>query len=308
MSSRKARLKRRIMQRSALKIVLLSCLALLLLGFIYQLGQNSYSTIVKLNRDIKVAEYGHMEDRLSGEAIVLNKEEIASAQFEGRFENMVKDREKTRKGTLLGYYISSRGQTPLQAPVSGIFMRRTDGLEEVFREINLQAVSPEIFQYKTSAVAEDRPIQAGQAVYKIVNNLEPTRLLVHFPLERIDFDIVAKQQVNVFLAGKDLGTVIVKDMKKDFGEIVMILEFKDFQEELLNQRYIGVELVFNSCSGFLVPEKALVEREGKKGIYCTKDEDITFKPVDIIKIKGGKAIVEGLNKNDILVLNPSNYN
>ncbi len=308
MSSRKARLKRRIMQKSALKIVLLSCLAVLIIGIIYQLGQNTYSTFIKLNRDIKVAEYGHIEDKISGQAIVLNKEELASAEFEGHFENMVKDREKTSRGTLLGYYISSRGQTPLRAPVSGIFMRRTDGLEEVFRDINLQAVSPEIFQYKTSAVAENMNIQAGQAVYKIVNNLEPTRLLVHFPLDNIDFDIIAKQQVNVILDGKDMGKAIVKDMKQDFGEMLIILEFNDFREELLNQRYVGVELAFNSRSGYLIPEKALVEKEGKKGIYCTKDEDITFKPVDVIKIKDGKAVVEGLNKNDMLLINPSSYN
>jgi len=303
-SSRKARLKRKIMQRSALKMILLSGLALLILGFIYQVGQNTYAAIVKLNRDIKVADYGQMEDKLSGAAIVLNKEELASAEFEGRFENMVKDRERTSKGTLLGYYVSSRGQAPLRAPVSGIFTRRTDGLEEVFREINLQTVSPEIFEYQTSTVAEDKPIQAGQAVYKIVNNLAPTRLLVHFPLDKIDFDIVAKQQVNVISAEKDLGKATVKDMKTDFGEMLMILEFNGFREELLNQRYIGVDVVFDSKSGYLVPEKALVEREGKKGIYCTKDEDITFKPVQIIKIKEGKAVVEGLNKNDLLVLNP----
>jgi putative membrane fusion protein len=303
-SNRKARLKRKILKRSALKIVLLSCLALLIMGFIYQLGHNTYSIIVKLNRNIKVAEYGHMEDKISGEAIVLYKEELASAQFEGRFENMVKDREKTRKGTLLGYYISSRGQTPLRAPISGIFMRRTDGLEEVFREINLQAVSPEIFNYQTSIVAEDKPIQPGQPVYKIVNNLEPIRLLVHFPIENLDFDIVEKQQVKVFLVGKDLGRATVKELKTDFGEMLMILEFNDFQEQLLNQRYIKIELVFDSRSGYLVPEKALVEKEGKKGIYCTKDEDIIFKPVDIIKIKDGKAVVEGLNKNDMVVINP----
>lgn len=306
MSSRKARLKRRMIQKSVLKLVLLSCLALLTLGFLYQLGLNTYSTVAKLNWDIRVAEYGHIEDKLLGKAIVLNKEELTSAQFEGRFENLVKEREKTRKGSLLGYYISSRGQTPLRAPISGIFMRRTDGLEEVFREINLQAVSPEIFQYKTSSVAEDKPIQAGQAVYKIVNNLEPTCLLVHFPLDDIDFDIVAKQQVTVMLAGKDLGKATIKDIKKDFGEMLMILELSGFREELLNQRYVEVDLVFDSCSGYLIPKKALVERDGKKGVYCTKDEDITFKPVEIIKVKADKAVVEGLNKNDLLVINPRN--
>jgi len=304
LSSRKYRVKRRIMQKSVLKVMLLSGLTFLILGFIYLLGQNTHSTMVKLNRDIRVVEYGLIEDKLSGEAIVLNKEELTSAQFEGRFENIVAEREKTGKGSLVGYYISSRGQTPLRAPVSGIFMRRTDGLEEVFKEINLQAVTPEVYKYKIRTVAEDKPIQVGQPVYKIVNNLEPTRLLVHLPLDQIDFDIVAKQRANILLAGKDLGKATIKEMKQDFGEMLMIMEFTDFREELLNHRYIEVELVFDSRSGYLVPEKALIEKEGKKGVYCTKQEDITFKPVNILKIKNGKAVVEGLNKNDLLVINP----
>ncbi len=305
MISRKSRIERQRVRKSAIKIVLLSCLAIIILGFIYKLGQGAYSTISKLNRDIKIAESGIIEDRVPGEAIVLNQEEIAAAEYAGRFENLVKDQEKISKGRLLGYYISARGQASLHAPISGVFIRRTDGLEEVFREINLQAASPEIFKYQTRVILDDKPIQAGQIIYKIVNNLEPTRLLFHSPLERLDFDIVLNQQANVIVDGKDLGKATVKEMKQDFGEILMILEFGEFKEELLDQRYTRVDLLFDSHTGYLVPEKALVESDGQKGIYCVDREDLTFKPVNVLKSKKGKLVVEGLRSQDMLLLNPA---
>jgi putative membrane fusion protein len=303
--SRGSRIARKQIQKRALKIVLLSCLAVLCLGLIYNLGQNAYSVITILNRDIKQAEYGYIEDKLFGQAVVINKEEVTSAQYPGRFENMVKDKEKTSKGRLLGYYISSRGQTALLAPISGIFIRQTDGLEEVFKDINLQAVTPEVFKYQTRTTAEDKPIQAGQTLYKITNNLEPTRLLFHSPLERVDFNINVNQKVNVILDGKDLGKATIKEMKQDFNEVLMILEFRDFQEELLNQRFVDIELIFDYRAGYLVPEKALVELDGKKGIYCADGENLTFKAIDVIKLKDGKAIVAGLNDKDMMLLNPT---
>jgi putative membrane fusion protein len=257
-----------------------------------------------LKQDIKVVTYGTIEDKLAGTAIVLNQEIVTPAQLEGRFENMIQEGGKTGKGSLLGYFVSSQGQTPLRAQMAGIFMRQTDGLEEVLRNINLQTVGPEVFKYKTHHISEDQKIMTGQAVYKIVDNLEPTRLMLHFPFNDVDFEVVLNQQANVFLKGNDLGKAKVVDVKRDFEELLMILEFNGFNEELLNQRFAGVELVFDSQSGYLVPNKAVIEKDGEKGIFLAKGEDITFKPVKIIKSKGDISIIEGLNKNDLVVTNP----
>jgi len=305
LSRRMARLERRVKKMTIIKAVMVLCLAVLALGFIYQLGVNTRSTISKLGQDIKAVEYGVLEDKLRGKAIVLRKEEVVLAESEGHFENMLKEKERTPKGSLLGYYMNSQGKTPLRAAVSGIFTCNTDGLEEVFRDVNLQSITPEVFKYKTTHKIEGQPTQAGQAVYKIVDSLHPTRLLVHLPLDEINFDVEVKQKVNIYFEGKDLGKAEIIEMKKDFGELLIIIEFDGFREDLLSQRYIEIEVVFDSQEGYIIPEKALIEREGKKGIYCLNGEDITFKPVNVIKTKDGMLIVKGLNENDMLLTNPS---
>ena len=306
MSRRMARLERRDKRMSVVRVGLIVGLCIVALGFIYRLSINAISTVTKLSRDIKIVEYGTMEDKLSGKAIVLNKEDLMLATSDGRFENMIKEKEKISKGTLLGYFVTSQGQTPLRAEVSGTFMRKTDGLEEVFGNIDLQSVTPEVFKYKTTQVKEDQPVVAGQPIYKIVDSLEPTRLLVHFPEDDITFDVKPKQQLNILLGKKELGKAVIVDIKRDFGEILMIVKFIGFQEELLQQRFVEVEVVFDSHSGYFIPEKALVEQDGKKGIYCSNGEDISFRPVKIIEKKDDIYLVEGLKKNDMIVTNPPN--
>ena len=306
MSIRKARLERQVKQKSLIRFALLAAVALLALGIMYQLTVNAHAAISRIVRDIELVEYGCLEDKLVGRAIVINHEEMVLAQNEGRFENMVKEGEKVSKGALLGYYVDAQGKSALRAQLSGIYVSQTDGLEETFRTMSLQEVTSEVFNYKTSRAAGDRPIAAGQAIYKIVDSLQVTRLLIQFPGDKADFEISDQQTAKVLLAGKDLGKAVVTAIKQDSENIFVIMDCSSFREELLGQRYVELEVVFNSYSGYLIPEKALVEREGKKGIYCSNGEDITFKPVKIIKIKDDIVVVEGLNINDLLVKNPPN--
>jgi putative membrane fusion protein len=279
---------------------------LLALGIIYQLSVNAHVAIGKISRNIEVVKYGCLEDKLVGKAIVINREEPVLAQTEGRFENMVKENEKVSKGALLGYFTDAQGKTPLQAQLSGIFVSHPDGLEEIFSAMSLQEVTPEIFAYKISPTTAEQPIETGQAIFKIVDSLQPTRLLMQFPLTKVDFEVQDQQSVKILLAGKDLGKAVVTGIKQDSENLFIELECSCFQEELLSQRYVELEVVFNSYSGYLIPDKAIVESEGKKGIYCSNGEDITFKPVKIIKTKDDIVVVEGLNKNDLLVNNPPN--
>ncbi len=304
MSRRMARLERRDKRMSVMRVALLLGLAVLVLGMLYRLGAGAVSTLSRLHRDVEVAQFGTVEDKLTGQAIVINKEDVVPASADGHFENMVKEQEKISKGILLGYLVTSQGQVPLRAQESGTFMRQIDGLEEVMQNIDLQSVTPEVFKYKPTQVKADQPAVSGQPLYKIVDSLEPNQLLLHFPLQDVDFEVKPQQQVKIRLGGKDLESAVITDMKEDFGELLLLIRFKGFQEELLAQRFIEVEVVFNAYSGYMIPEKALVESDGGKGIYCSNGEDISFKSVKILKTKDDICIVEGLQQNEMYVTNP----
>lgn len=304
MSRRMARLERRDKRMGIIRVVLLVFLGLAVLGFIYRLSITAISTVDKLSRNIEVVQYGTIKDQANGKAIVLNKEEVVLADFDGHLENVVKDGEKIGKGTLLAYFVTSQDRISLRAKESGVFIRKTDGLEEALKSIDLQSVTPEVFAYKTTQVQEDQPIMAGQPMYKIVDSLEPNSLLVSFPEEDINFTVEIDQKVDILLGEEALGKAVITDLKQDFGEYLIMVRFNGFQEELLNQRFVQVQVVFDSHSGYLIPQKALAERDGEKGIYCSNGENITFKPVEIIKQKDDIYLVEGLKTNEMIVTNP----
>jgi putative membrane fusion protein len=299
-----ARLERRGKRMSVIRVGLLLGMCIIALGIIYKFSVNTISTITRFNRDIKVVEYGTIEDKASGKAIVINNEDVVQAQSNGHFENIVKEQEKVSKGALLGYFVNAQGQTPMLAEESGTFIGKVDGLEQVFSNIDLQTVTPDIYKYKITQVKDDQPVLAGQPVFKIVDNLVPTRLLVSFPQSSIDFDVKLEQQVKIVMGGKELGNATITNIRQDFGELLLIVQFKGFQDDLLQQRFVDVDVVFDSSSGYLVPKKAVVESAGNKGIYCSNGEDISFKPVNIIKTKDDICLVEGLKQNDMIVTNP----
>jgi len=304
LSRRMARIERRDKRMSIIRVALLLLITLIAVGFVYKLGTSAIIAINKLGRDIRLVEYGTIEDKLDGKAIVLNQEKVTLAQYEGHFENLVMENAKIGKGTLLGYYANAQGKVSLRAAEAGVFVRHTDGLEEVFSNIDLQAVTPEVYEYKITRVSEDQLIQPGQPIYKIVDNLAPPQLLVRFPLDDIDFEIKDQSKVKVLLQDNELGKAAIVAMKQDFGELIMLLELESFSDAIINQRYIEVAAVFDSATGFLIPKKALVDNDGKKGIYCSIGEFTRFKPVEVIKTKDDIVIVKGLDRNDFIVTNP----
>lgn len=308
MSRRMVRMERRDKRMNVFRVGLFLLLGVLMLGVLYRLGCSAVTVLSRLHQDVKVADLGTMEDKLTGQAIVLYKEDVVMAPASGHFDNMVKDQQKISKDILLGYLVTDLGQMPLRSSESGTFTRQIDGLEDTFKNMDIQSVTPEVFKYKPAQIKPDQPAVAGQPLYKIVDSLVPTKMLLQFPLKEINFEVKPQQQVKILLDGKELGSAVITDMKQDSDDLVLMVKFAGFQDELLSQRFVNVEIIFNSYSGFMVPEKALVENDGKKGIYCLNGEDISFKPVTILKTQDGICLVQGLKQNDMYVTNPPSTN
>lgn len=304
MSSRMDRKDKNRKKKSIIKYALLILIITLLIILIYKVGQNLITLYNRSQRETAVLSYECLEDRLKGEGLVLRSEKTIQAPADGYFENVVTEREKVRRNDLLGYSINSGNKIAVRASVSGIFTAQVDGLEEVLHEISLQAAGPEVFKYNVQTPVPGAEIKTGQDVCKIVNNLIPTQLLLHFPQASHDLQLSEEQKVQLYVDSKLLGSFTIRDYKWDSNVLIMLVEGNEFKENLLNKRFVKVEIVLNSQKGYLVPEKSVVNRGKEKGIYCTKSEEIVFKPVKVLKRKDDKALIEGLNPTDIIIVNP----
>ncbi|MEQ8200833.1 MAG: HlyD family efflux transporter periplasmic adaptor subunit [Syntrophomonadaceae bacterium] len=305
MSDRIKRLKRRDKMNSAVKLLLILLAAAAALGLIYRIGCQALISIDKWGREIKVVEYGTLEERLPARAVVLNQEQLFPAREAGRFENLVKEKEKVGKGTLLGYFITDGDKKALRAAQSGIFVRSTDGLEEVFAHLDLAGVTPEAFHYKPAPAFLEKPVQAGQPIYKIIDNLVPTRLLITLPADDLESAVQPGQRVEIVCESESWGRGRITEMKQESGDVMLLVQMDGFCDKTISKRYVKIEMVLDSRTGFLVPAQAIVEKEGKKGVYCSIGEFTKFKPVEIIKQKDDIVLVEGLDRNDFIVTNPT---
>lgn len=302
MSKRMARNDRARTRKTVLRLVILILVMGLAGSLVYLGGRNLMVSYSHHQQDTVLVQYGAIEQKLQGEGLVLRRETVFRAPAAGFFENMVSDGSKVSINTFLGYYLNRDEKTALRAAISGLFTRQIDGLEEVLQDINLSAAGPEIFRYRTQHHDPEAEFKPGQGLYKIVDNLEPTRLLLQFPQPKDDPQLVQDQPASLRVNGRILGECSVIDFKKDFGKLVVMVETPDFREDLLNIRQVEAELILKSPSGYLVPEESLQIKGKEKGIYCMDGEEICFKPVQVLAVREGIAVVDGLQPNDMVIV------
>lgn len=305
MSSRLERKDKLQKRKQIIKYTIIVLTTIAIIALVYKVGQNLFVLYNENQRETAVLQYGCLEDEFQGDGIVLRSEKTISAPANGRFENTVAENERVRRQDLLGYFISAGNKIPIRTSESGIYTSQVDGLEKALQDIKLQAVGPEIFKYRLQTADPGAEIKKGQNFCKIVNNLMPARLMLRFPLEKgDDLQVKKAQELQLYVDGKGLGTFTVQDYKRDFNSFLMLVKADEFRENLLNKRFVKVKIGLNSQRGYIVPEKSLINRGKEKGIYCTKSEVVVFRPVKVLKIKNDKAVVEGLNPTDIIIVNP----
>lgn len=304
MSPRRERNERARLQRSILRTAVIILISALAVSLIYLAGRNTMIAYRYHQRDTVLAQYGAIEDKLQGQGLVLRRETVFKAPAAGFFENMVSDGSKVRINDLLGYYLSRGEKIALRASASGLFTRQADGLEGVLQDVTLSAAGPEIFSYHSQHHDPEAEFKPGQGVYKIVDNLAPTRLLLLFPQQKENFALKKDQPASLTVDGMRLGECRVIDFKNDFNQLVVMVETAEFREELLHERHVSAELTLKSASGYLLPEKSLLNRGPEKGIYCIDGEEIVFRPVQVLMVKDGTAVVEGLQPNEMIITKP----
>jgi putative membrane fusion protein len=302
MSARQERQERVRARMKALKLAVVMLVIILAGSLVYLAGRNLVAAYHYHQHETILAQYGTIEEILQGQGLVLRHETVFAAPATGFFENMVNDGKKVRINGLVGYYISKGEKTTLKASSSGLFTRQIDGLEGVLQNVDVSAAGPEIFSYRIQYHDPEAEFKAGQGVYKIIDNLEPTRLLLQFPQQQVTID--KNQLVSLTVDGTRLGECNIVDYKNDFQKLVVMVETADFREELLNKRQVSAELTLKSPSGYLIPEKSVINHGQEKGIYCVDGEEVTFRTVQVLAIKDGTAVVEGLQPNDMVIVKP----
>lgn len=302
---RKQRTKKKHIANFIIRFFLGVILIIVISFTLYKGGGYAFQKIIAKFINIEVVEYGVMQDSFNTTAIVLFEEDVWYAPSEGSFENTVREKEKVRIDTKVGYFNTNRNKSLIKARVAGIFTKNVDGLEKALYSVNVDTVSDEIFEYKRKKKIDNKSnYYADEPVFKIINNLKGNKLLIKIPEEKYE-KIKKVNSVRVIWQDINYGSAIIENISEDTN--YMIIRLPLFYEEFLDNRFIDIELIYNQESGFIIKSSALTEKDNKKGIYCIRGERVRFQEVEIVELREDLAIIDGLQLNEMYITNPKLY-
>lgn len=233
------------------------------------------------------------------EGILLKNENVLRAPVSGKLHLTVDDGDRLKVGAKAAEVLAVQqevgGETyDVATPVAGICCTHLDGYEQVLAPDNIDAlVFPSIEKIGDKATSEGTRVEKGQPVLKIIDNLRPVYL--HIDTLKSDFPDLIMDKPTWWQATWEGLTLSIKQHKVsdngDSWEGYLILS--NYPEQLLHQRKIRLNITTRTLEGFLVPQRAIVNRDGQNGIFLSVKKKAYWTPVTIEGELEGKLAVSG---------------
>ena len=246
------------------------------------------------------------------EGVLLKNESVLRAPVNGKLHLTVADGERLEAGAIAAQVLAVQeaagGETyELSTPVAGIYCTHLDGLEQLLSPDNIDVlVVPKLEKIGDKATAEGVRVEKGQPVLKLVDNLSPVYIYAETPKSNFP-NLTADKPAWLQATWEEL-TLSIKPLKftdkGDKWEGYYILSA--FPDQLLHQRKIRLKITTRTLEGYLVPHRAVVDREGQPGIFLSVKKKAYWTPVTIEGELEGMLAVAGpeLNEGSRYVNNP----
>lgn len=195
----------------------------------------------------------------------------------------------------------------LKAPSAGILSFRVDGWEELLKPENLNNITPQFLSQlpeRLLPLEDGANVAAGAPVFKVIDSL---KVYLAVPVSAQDAQRIQEaRRVKVRLANNKKGEAVFwwKQTNPGGEQATVILSSDTFPIEFHRMRRADFEIVLRRYEGVVIPREALVEQDGRKGVYLSGNKR-KFWPVNV---KGGTAsqvVVDGLNPGALIIGNPT---
>ena len=189
----------------------------------------------------------------------------------------------------------------IYARTSGLVSYELDGYEAVLRPESIQALKVSSILEIINAANEKNKKKNEEKIegVKVVDNFE------WYIASVIPTGILTKDDIgkNIQVRFNDYNNTVVSGTLKHFaegnenGNLIVVKtdeQLKDFQRI----RTANVEIITKHSEGLIVPLKAIVEKEGRRGIFIERSGMARFVPIKVSISNEKEALVENLDKND----------
>lgn len=280
--------------------------AALMVFVFYQMINFALHKIEARRIHVEPARIGDLNESDFGVGRVINRELVAYAPRQGRFENLVLEGERIRRGTPVGQFQPDDGSDTviIRAPGSGVVCYHPDGLERDPSIVNLTRESTGFVNAKKRRFGDGSMLfNENQPMFKIVDNLTPTKVVVLFP-GKTRFGIVEGTECRFIIENKIDETARCQEIMEKKGREMAVFEMASFGENLWHQRRVKVECVSESYHGMVTAQAATFRKNGILGVYVVMGNRVFFKPIRLIHRKGDRVVVKGLYEGDPVVTTP----
>ncbi len=245
------------------------------------------------------------------QCILIKDETPVIAPAGGRFRLTVAEGSRVRGGQVIGKITTSADTSgggnyvELRAPKPGLVCTHVDGLENILKPGNINALEMTRLQKISDEGQQGDTVEKGRPVVKIVDNLSP--LLVYMqPPENFPPGKTA-QGSNITLLWQDREMAArVEAIKTSANRTELFAVISNYTDEILHLRDVKMELLLERVAGFKVPTAALVEKGGARGIYISRRQRVEWHPVVVQGSTDGESLVtgDGLGPETRYIMNP----
>jgi putative membrane fusion protein len=177
---------------------------------------------------------------------------------------------------------------------TGILCTHLDGLESILAPQNIAVAElKKIEKTVVGSSLDGTNVGEWQPVFKIIDNLSPVSIYASMPKAALadgypdQPEILQASWENHIFALTPGELIDNGDMLEGFYQIA------DYPEALVHQRKVQLIITARQLKGLLVPDKAVVYRDGEPGIYLAVKKKAQWTPVAIEGELAGKVAVSG---------------
>ncbi|RJX29044.1 MAG: hypothetical protein C4554_01610 [Dethiobacter sp.] len=207
------------------------------------------------------------------------------------------------------YFFVTNEEVHVEAPLPGLVSFRVDGFEKFGPDTHFPYLTPQEFEEKGP---DEQNLDSGEKVFrlmpllKLINNYywyfstvltpELGQLVAEKPRVKIYFSFAP----DVPVWGEQ-----VEAGKRDDGQLEITWYIDRELPGLFNQRWCSAEIVYKNLQGILVPKSALMEIDGKKGVYVLEKGFIHFREITVLAERENDFLVKNLELYERLITKPA---
>jgi len=239
---------------------------------------------------------------IDNELVVINgvllwNETLLSAPFEGAVTfPLGAGPVRVARGSVVAVVKSGSRSAQIKAPQQGYFVAGVDGKEnswkysELWPGVDLLPQAPRL-----GLLQNNDHVLSGQAVGKLAEQPQELRFIGYADVAGDMEKQIKNNRLRVKMDEEDTissaGIRVYNDMPG--GKIKLYLTLPWFQPSLLLSRNYRLIIEAGSIDGAMVPESALLRKNGVIGVYRVTGTRVVFQPVEGKHVDGGNFLITG---------------